>query len=260
MCLLIYPHIIEIEVTVCLKWYSFSIFHWFSTLGFSVRRNFCHCLISLGLIFENERALRFFCCSYLHNVFKRLLAEKDISCSWGDISLFDKREAFELLIMFFSKVWLYHTCYSKFCQTFLSLFLCKRLQIKMKRLSWFICFILTSPMKRVHILVLFLVILWVAVWLLNMQQSNTPLPEPIKDISVLTWNVPWSDTIETWNVDWLSGEVLSGEQQTGNVDDTELPLEKNTETTGSGENESDPEVEEIINLLEELIQEGEKTN
>ena len=68
-----------------------------------------------------------------------------------------------------------------------------------------------------------------------------------------------STTVVSGNDLWGSGavEVVSGTVLTWTVDDTELPLDQN-EQTGSGTDEqTDPEVEEIIDLLEELIAENE---
>lgn len=61
-----------------------------------------------------------------------------------------------------------------------------------------------------------------------------------------------------------TGSVVSGDVVSGSVDDTELPLDQQAGEDNQWVNpqnqESDPEVDEIINILEELIAESEQGN
>lgn len=92
--------------------------------------------------------------------------------------------------------------------------------------------------------------------------TNKPelLPLPVVEIIARGKNVAMSGdqsasgASQTWTM--LSGSVVDTgiASDTGSIDDTELPLDQEP-TTESGA--SDPEVEEIINLLEELIAESE---
>lgn len=115
-------------------------------------------------------------------------------------------------------------------------------------------------MKRIHILILFLILLWAAVWLLDMR-NTAPLIPPTENITPpVSWTT-WTNVLSSWDVVWTSGELLTGAQQTWSVDDTELPLERTVDDgTGVQEEQTDPEVEEIINLLQELIEEWEEAN
>ena len=68
-----------------------------------------------------------------------------------------------------------------------------------------------------------------------------------------------NDTVLSGN-QWTWVEV-SGSVSSGALDDTELPLDQQwagvDELTNTWNQESDPEVDEIINILEELIAESE---
>lgn len=67
-----------------------------------------------------------------------------------------------------------------------------------------------------------------------------------------------TDTVWTWNDVW-TGNIApgTGEAQTWAIDDTELPLDQNGQNMSWTQEATDPEVEEIIDLLEELIAESE---
>lgn len=69
-----------------------------------------------------------------------------------------------------------------------------------------------------------------------------------------------NDTVLSWN-QWTWVVVASGSVISGALDDTELPLDQQwagvDELTNTWNQESDPEVDEIINILEELIAESE---
>lgn len=61
-----------------------------------------------------------------------------------------------------------------------------------------------------------------------------------------------------------TGSIVSGSVVSWSVDDTELPLDQQAGEGSQWNNpqnqESDPEVDEIINILEELIAESEEGN
>jgi hypothetical protein len=105
-------------------------------------------------------------------------------------------------------------------------------------------------MKRLHILLLVLVVLWVATrWLVTEKQAPLvpPFTQPTQQVT--------TGAILTGDDTATTGDTLA----TGNIDDTELPLDQNSgDMPQDGSDQpSDAEVEEIINLLEELIAENE---
>ena len=77
-----------------------------------------------------------------------------------------------------------------------------------------------------------------------------PIDQPlVENTDTVVWT--WIDT-ETG-----SSVPATGEVQSWSIDDTELPLDQNAQTTSWTDEVTDPEVEEIIDLLEELIAESE---
>jgi hypothetical protein len=112
-------------------------------------------------------------------------------------------------------------------------------------------------MKRLYILILVIVLLWIVAWrMFDVEQPsvlppyNAPMQPALPTQENMTGNV-----ISGNNDLWSTGEVIS----TGNIDDTELPLDQNGWDLSEDDLDqvTDPEVEEIINLLEELIAENE---
>jgi hypothetical protein len=107
-------------------------------------------------------------------------------------------------------------------------------------------------MKRVYILLLLLVVLWWVVFWMEDQKSAIiiPTPAPVQDPNPLPWtDVGSGDQIAVTS--WAS-------QTWGAIDDTELPLDQQAQQDSETEQLTDPEVEEIIDLLEELIAESER--
>lgn len=121
-------------------------------------------------------------------------------------------------------------------------------------------FIFWFMMKRLHFLLilLFIVIWWVFYVYQNTQPISDNLPTPP---NVLTGQQN-NDSILSWET--TTGSIVSWSVVSGNVDDTELPLDQqegnDSESENSAHQESDPEVDEIINILEELIAESETEN
>lgn len=108
-------------------------------------------------------------------------------------------------------------------------------------------------MKRVQILLLLLVVLWWVVFLMYDPKTEvimpTSVPVPSTRPAVVTW-------INEWTGDQI--DVDSWVAQTWwAIDDTELPLDQKAQQPSGTEQLTDPEVEEIIDLLEELIAENE---
>ncbi len=107
-------------------------------------------------------------------------------------------------------------------------------------------------MKRVHILLLLLVVLW---WIIRWTSKDTPVVM-IEQPQLLLPDA--TNPIWSWNDAW-TGSIASGtgEAQSWAIDDTELPLDQNGQNMSWTQEATDPEVEEIIDLLEELIAESE---
>jgi hypothetical protein len=111
-------------------------------------------------------------------------------------------------------------------------------------------------MKRRLLLwwVVWLVLIWWAYFLLR--TTKTPLP-PVD----LTIDKPSAQQNDNTN-ELLTWTATTGDSLTWSInDDTELPLDQQwagvDELTNTWNQESDPEVDEIINILEELIEESE---
>lgn len=68
----------------------------------------------------------------------------------------------------------------------------------------------------------------------------------------------WTVAVATWSDAMTGSDTMTGALQTGSVDDTELPLDQRTWSTAQDPAVTDPDVEEIIGLLEELIEESEQ--
>jgi hypothetical protein len=90
------------------------------------------------------------------------------------------------------------------------------------------------------------------------QKSKIIIPTPSEQI---TEAVSWTNQGTGEQVDgvsWAQADGVSWAVQTwGSIDDTELPLDQNSPQAAGTQQATDPEVEEIIDLLEELIAESE---
>lgn len=95
-----------------------------------------------------------------------------------------------------------------------------------------------------------------------MYQNIPPVSENPTSIPTMPTDSQNNDAILSWNT--TTGSVVSGAVVSWSVDDTELPLDQQAGEDNQWVNpqnqESDPEVDEIINILEELIAESEQGN
>lgn len=106
-------------------------------------------------------------------------------------------------------------------------------------------------------MILLFIVIW---WVFYVFQQKNVIPtdnEIVPNSQQQNNDESLSGTQWTWVM--LSGSVISGA-----FDDTELPLDQQSagveELTNTWNQESDPEVDEIINILEELIAESETSN
>lgn len=109
-------------------------------------------------------------------------------------------------------------------------------------------------MKRLYILLILLILVGVGAFWSMRQQNNIVPAETIRSWKDRDEVSSGSNTLLGSGADLASGLV-----KTWTVDDTELPLDQWSENgVWTWDQATDPEVEEVINLLEELIAESEQ--
>jgi hypothetical protein len=92
-------------------------------------------------------------------------------------------------------------------------------------------------------------------WIIRWTSKNAPTVNIEQTEQPLIQN---NDAVWSWTDIWTGSSVpVTGEVESWAIDDTELPLDKNAQVTSWTDEVPDPEVEEIIDLLEELIAESE---